>query len=432
MKDAEMTLMSEIIRNPKFYYQNHDLISEDLFEDPSIRSIFAIYKSVSASKTKVEFIDIWREVQDRQMLNDIYAHEGRTIFDATNALSYLYEGLLVKKVRQSLLDGNDLINRGEDIFHVINAIEESLLNVKDIRNTKFEPLTSQIDQFFERRSRDNSDITGLRTGFSKYDNFTGGLQRGDLIIIAGETSQGKTSFALDVLLNSSANGAAVLMMSLEMSTDQLISRLLSKGTNITVKDILRNISDEETGVYVRQYAKELSAYKLHIHECHATSIDYIADNIKAYKIIYGIDCVVIDYLQLISHTDRKMNREQAVGHVVRRLKNLAVELNINIIALSQLSRDRQNPAPRMSRLRDSGQIEEAADQVIFVYRPEEYGFKEFDDGTPCEGMADIILAKGRNTGTMSMYLKFIKPLTKFVETKALVDTNNLGNNDKPF
>jgi len=122
--------------------------------------------------------------------------------------------------------------------------------------------------------------------------------------------------------------------------------------------------------------------------------------------------VVIDYLQLISTTERA-SKEQQTAQIARRLKNLAKELNIPVILLSQLNRDKFSPFPKLSRLRDSGQIEEAADLVIFVYRPEYYGEELFKDGSPSEGRAQIIIAKGRNTGIGTFYVKFHKQITKF-------------------
>ena len=157
---------------------------------------------------------------------------------------------------------------------------------------------------------------------------------------------------------------------------------------------------------------------MYIDECRNTSLKYILNRIRQYVISKKVEMVVVDYLQLISYNAKGRTREQEVSHVARALKNIAKELDITVVALSQLSRNvskRETGRPTLADLRESGEIEQAADVVAFVYRPEYYGLKTDDNGNSVEGMAEIIFAKGRNIGIGSKYLKFVDYLTKFEE-----------------
>ena len=157
---------------------------------------------------------------------------------------------------------------------------------------------------------------------------------------------------------------------------------------------------------------------MYIDECRNTSLKYLLNRIRQYVIAKKVEMVVVDYLQLVSYNVRGRTREQEVSHVARALKNMAKELDITIVALSQLSRNvskRETGRPTLADLRESGEIEQAADVVAFVYRPEYYGLKTDDQGNSVEGIAEIIFAKGRNIGIGSKHLKFIDYLTKFEE-----------------
>ena len=208
-------------------------------------------------------------------------------------------------------------------------------------------------------------------------------------------------------------GAKVCVFSYEMTEKQIITRLISQQSGVNSKRLMTaQISDEEY-LTAKERVQQLRQTQLIVDPCKNTSIDYLINNLRAYKMKYGIQVAVVDYLQLL-RGDKKESREQEVGTNTRRLKNMAKELEITIIALSQLSRDRGNPKPTLNRLRDSGQIEEAADQVLFVYRPEMYGIQRFEDtDISTEGMAVVILAKGRNVGVCSFYLNFDKYTTEF-------------------
>lgn len=270
------------------------------------------------------------------------------------------------------------------------------------------------------RNMSQDVATGTRTGFPKFDE-KGGLHKSDLIIVAGDTSMGKTSFVLSMTRNAIDSGAKVAFYSMEMTKEQLTARLLAAKTGVPANDILysSHLSSEEWGAIDRAIG-QLPSNNLFFDDKSTSSIDSILLSIRMMKMQSDIDGVVIDYLQILNVNSRNASysRENAMGDAARRFKNLAKELDIWIIALSQLARDRANPEPSLSRLRDSGQIAEAADVVMLIYRPEYYNRPypspyENTSEYPTEGTAMIDVAKGRNIGTFKFFLKFDKRTTSF-------------------
>ena len=268
--------------------------------------------------------------------------------------------------------------------------------------------------------------TGTKTGMERFDE-KGGLQKSDLIIVAGETSQGKTSLALCMTRHAIENGAKVAFYSMEMTKEQLTARLLSAKTNIPANNILYSGSLAPSEIRMIDDARgKLPGENLFFDDKSTSNIDSILLSIRMLKMQKDIDGAVVDYLQILNVNSRStsFSREQAMGDAARRFKNLAKELNIWIIALSQLSRDSNCPEPNLNRLRDSGQIGEAADVVILVYRAEYYNraypapFDNKDD-YPTDGTAMIDVAKGRNIGTFKFFMGFNKNTTNFFKTNLI-------------
>ena len=226
-------------------------------------------------------------------------------------------------------------------------------------------------------------------------------------------------------------GARVCVFSYEMTQMQIVSRMMAQVSGINSKRLMSaNVSDEELE---NSGFPPLKESNILIDACSTTSIDYLLNNLRMYKIRYGVNIAVIDYLQLLRFDKKGISREQEVGMNTRLLKNIAKELDITVVVLSQLSRDRGTPKPTLNRLRDSGQIEEAADQVIFVYRPEMYGIEHFEDSDiPTEGVAFVMLAKGRNVGVCSFYLNFDKYTTNFTNYQTSDFTQETRDFTAPF
>lgn len=268
----------------------------------------------------------------------------------------------------------------------------------------------------------NKHLTGSYTGFRKLDE-KGGLHGSDLIIIAGESSQGKTSFALSIVKNAAEKGEKSAIYSLEMTDVQLTARLVAMKSGVSSSDIMYNHQLNPMQIEMIDTAKGLLPGENIFFDDESTSnLETILLSIRTMKMKYDIKGAVVDYLQILNVNQKNSSytREQAMGDAARRLKNLAKELDIWIIALSQLNRNAQDPVPTMARLRDSGQIAEAADVVMLVYRPEIYHRtfpQPFEQLTEEEvkGKAMIDVAKGRNIGVFKFLVEFNASTTHFTD-----------------
>ena len=265
----------------------------------------------------------------------------------------------------------------------------------------------------------NKGLNGITTGFESVDKFTGGWQETDLVIIGGASSMGKTSLALAFAFNSAFYGKTpTCLFSYEMSSQQLLSRLISSDTGIDNKWIMKGTLDQSELSKIHESVGRIERVPLYVDECSSSSLKYLLNRIRQYVITKKVKLFMVDYLQLVSNDKKGRSREQEVSEVARALKNIAKELNITIIALSQLNRgvgQRAESRPTIADLRESGEIEQAADVVVLVYRPEYYGITQDEKGNSTDGLAEIIFAKGRNIGTGVLGLRFQRELTKFHE-----------------
>ncbi len=303
-----------------------------------------------------------------------------------------------------------------DVDDLIKEQQSDTLELMEFNQSHIVTLQSSIDQVIEqaRRNQQGNCITGARSGLAKLDHFTGGFQAGDLVIIAGETSQGKTAFAVSVLKNLIRSGHSAVAYSLEMTHRQLTARIIAQITGISSKKILTGILSREELASVQSLKNSISG--LYYDERSTNSIDNICASMRRLKMKYNIDLAVVDFIQIVSGNDRKSD-EGKLADIARKLKNVAKELGITVLALSQLNRNPGNPEPSMARLRGSGQIEEAADLILLLYRPEVYEkqYPEPFSDKPTKGTAMIDIAKGRNVGTGSFLLTFNSETTGFYD-----------------
>lgn len=298
---------------------------------------------------------------------------------------------------------------------ILRLSKTNINNIKTIRDG-CKQATIQI-----LKNKENKGVlTGIPTGFMEYDKRTGGLQGTDLIVIAGETSNGKTTFALNIANNASINnnykGA---IYSLEMSLLQLTSRLIAMNSGVSGNAITSHILTDEQEYYVNRTINHMIHKNLFFDENSTSDINSIIRSIRTLKVKENIDYVVVDYIGLVSCNDKGMSKEQQVSIIATKLKNIAKELNIPIIAVSQLRRD-ENPRPVLRRLRDSGTIEQAADLVIFTYNPSCRGLETFIgypeyDQMACRDLCLIDVAKGRNSGIFNFVVNFNGGLTKMYD-----------------
>lgn len=427
-------------------------LDEDCFYDKKCQEVWKMIESMSKKCIPVDLISVSAELLKRNStISQIDLIEYSD--SATTTVNLEYHAKRLKELstrRKFWLIGQNLIKagitEGVEISEIQQKTMDNFCNVLD-KTDGFSTLTDALQSLNDiilRNASSDSIITGTKTGMTKFDE-KGGLQKSDLIIVAGETSMGKTSLALSMTRNAIENNAKVAFYSMEMTKEQLSARLLSAKTNIPANNILYSGSLAPSEMRMIDDARgKLPGENLYFDDKSTSNIDSILLSIRMLKMQKNIDGAVIDYLQILNVNSRNGNisREQAMGDASRRLKNLAKELNIWIIALSQLSRDSTNPEPNLNRLRDSGQIGEAADVVMLVYRAEYYNRSypspyDNKEDYPTEGTAMIDVAKGRNIGTFKFFLGFDKKTTNFYNSNLIKDESNLSSElpeetDAPF
>jgi len=294
-----------------------------------------------------------------------------------------------------------------------------------------------IDQIEQAQNQEDG-ISGINSGFSELDRITAGWQRSDMIVIAARPGMGKTAFVLSMARNSAVQfNHPVAIFSLEMNSIQLVNRLIASETQIAADKLRKgNLEPHE---YEQLHARigGLSKAPIFIDDTPALSIFELRAKARRLKQQHDIELIIIDYLQLMTAGSTKAgNREQEISSISRSIKEIAKELNIPIVALSQLSRSVETRGgekrPMLSDLRESGAIEQDADIVAFIYRPEYYGLTSDEQGNSTVGTGEIIIAKHRNGSLGSVNLKFIPHLAKFTDMDTMeysADPFAIGNND---
>ena len=281
-------------------------------------------------------------------------------------------------------------------------------------------LQEVMEHLAELSAQGGKTLPGLSTGFSAVDGKINGLNKSDLLLLAARPGMGKTSMALNVALNAAKeSGQTVAVFSLEMSRDQLVTRLLASEGLIENTRLISGDLRESDWVKIAEGASSLSRLDIRIDD---NPLLTVADMNAKCRRIDNLGLVVIDYLQLMTgNQDTKGNREQEVAFISRTLKAIAKELNVPMIALSQLSRATEmrggSKRPQLSDLRESGAIEQDADIVAFIHRPEYYGINQDENGMPTAGMAEIILAKHRNGAVCDVNLRFLKEQARFADVE---------------
>ena len=305
----------------------------------------------------------------------------------------------------------------EDAAVIIDEAEQLILGLASGRQTgdftHIKEATLETMEKITELLSSAGGITGLSTGFARLDAITSGLQPSDLILIAARPSMGKTAFVLNVATNVANNGGTVAFFSLEMSKTQLVQRILAAESSTDASKLKNGILDDDEWNNVVAYSDKLVKEEIYIDDTPGISIMDLRSKARRLKAEKGLDLIVIDYLQLMQGRIKSTgdNRQQEISDISRSLKALARELNVPVIALSQLSRGveaRQIKKPMLSDLRESGSLEQDADIVMFLYR-EDYYVPE----TEKKGLTDLIIAKHRNGSIGTVQIFFVKEFTKF-------------------
>lgn len=313
-----------------------------------------------------------------------------------------------------------------DVFELLDKTEQSIFQISDSNLRKnYDNMRNLMTRAIHELQllKDHKDgLTGVPSGFTGLDRMTSGWQRSDLVIIAARPGMGKTAFVVSALRNAAVEfKIPVAIFSLEMASIQLVNRMISAEAELEGEKIKRGtLADHEWAQLVHKTNK-LSSAPIFIDDTPALSVLELRAKCRRLKAEHNIQIIVVDYLQLM-RGDQGGNREQEIASISRALKGIAKELNVPVLALSQLSRGVEtrggDKRPQLSDLRESGSIEQDADIVMFLYRPEYYKITVDEEGMPTQGMGEVIIAKHRNGSVGSVKLKFIGKYTKFADFDA--------------
>jgi len=434
---AEKIVLGSIIGSYETYIQISNIISCDSFFDLINKDIYKAIDAIYKRGDKCDIITVNNELKKQQSIVDfnyLIDINGLYSIDCIPHACIIQDKYLRRNVYQLTINmANKACRDDLDIIDVISELSEETKNI--ITSDKEEIITmpeavKELTETMNKNASDDKSITGMVTGFEIIDKYTGGLQGSDLTVIAAETSQGKTSFALSMLSNIAHNSPCAIY-SLEMSSRQLTARLASQETGIPSNELLYSKLQDYQFLKFDNNIQKLCQKPIFIDPRSTISIEGILSSIRRLHVKYGLKMAVIDYLQIIP---MKGKIEELTAQYARQLKNLAKELDIHIILLSQLNRN-ESHVPTLSRLRSSGQIEETADNVVLIYRPEMFNisFPEPFNNYETKGYAMIDWAKGRNVGTFKLLAAFNKFTTHFTDINISdVPQKDKDIDDKPF
>lgn len=359
----------------------------------------------------------------------------------TSAANVEYHARIVseKYIQRELIRvSSDIIKNAyedtTDVFELLDDAEKNLFaiaeeNLKRNGDQIGNVITNELMEISKRmaKSKDGEVLTGVGSGFVELDRTTAGWQKSDLIILAARPGMGKTSFTLALARNAALDmGKPVALFSLEMTTNQLVQRLISMEAEINADKLRKGTLEPYEWTQLTTRVDKLQKAPIIIDDSPSLNIFELRAKCRRYKERYGIEMIMIDYLQLMSgsNADGKSNgnREQEISQISRSLKSIAKELNVPVIALSQLSRAVETRGgikrPMLSDLRESGAIEQDADMVIFLYRPEYYEIFTDEEGLDTRGTAEVIIAKHRNGALKTVRTRFINQFAKFTNLDA--------------
>jgi replicative DNA helicase len=415
-KNALPSVM-DILKVDTFYKQEHQDIFEvilDLFQKSQPIDILTVQEALKKSK-KLE-----------QVGGIAYLAELTNKVSSAANIEYHARIITQKYIQRELIKVSTEIIRDSfedtrDIFELLDTAERNLFDITDQNlNTAYERLGSlavKTRKEIEAVSQKSDELTGVGSGFDELDRITSGWQPSDLIILAARPGMGKTAFALSLARNAALSKKPVAVFSLEMSKMQLVQRLIAMEAEINSKKIRNGQLDDYEWKKLHEAVERMMDIEIYIDDTPAINIFELRAKCRRMKQNHNIQMVVIDYLQLMSSApnQNRGNREQEISSISRALKSMAKELNVPVIALSQLSRAVEtrggDKRPQLSDLRESGAIEQDADIVMFVYRADYYGTEDEFEGP--RDISEIIISKHRNGSLGTVELKFTKEFVKF-------------------
>lgn len=415
-----------------------DILKADVFYKDSHQKIFATIRTLFEKSSPVDILTVTAQLRQQgelEMIGGAYYITELTNRVASAANIEYHSRIIIQKFiqRELIRISTEVIQSAyEDTSDVLDLLDKAEKNLFEIAQNNLRRDSRKMDDLMHEALKeiealkDKKDgLTGVASGFTDLDRMTSGWQKSDLVIIAARPAMGKTAFVLTCARNAAVDfNKPVVVFSLEMSSVQLVNRLISGETEIEQEKIRKGNMEEWEWQQIHSKIGRLEAAPLIIDDTPALNIFEFRAKCRRLKSQHDIQLIIVDYLQLMhgKAADAKGggNREQEIGSISRALKSVAKELNVPVLALSQLSRAVESrpggsKRPMLSDLRESGSIEQDADMVLFLYRPEYYGLEVDEDNMPTAGVGEVIIAKHRNGETGRVRLKFVGKFVKFTD-----------------
>ena len=432
--EVEMAVLGAMLIDEDAVSKAIEILKPESFFDKRNRVIFESMSSLYEANEPIVTVSIYEELKKSGKTDEAggaaYISKLTQNISSTANVDYHARVVMEKWILRQLISSSMEIassayEGNEDVFDLLDAAESKIFQIseKGIKESfkSMDKAVKEALELIEAIHSKNISTFSVPSGFFELDDLLGGFQKSDLIIVAARPSMGKTAFAMSAARNAAIDhNVPVGVFSLEMATIQLATRLISAEARINAHNVRTGKFKAEEGAKISRTVHKLSKAPIYIDDTPAISILELRAKARRLKNEKKIGLIVVDYLQLLSSSVHMESREREISTISRSLKSLAKELNIPVVALSQLNRQvesRSDKKPMLSDLRESGSIEQDADVVLFLYRPEVYGITQYSygemNGETTEGIAEVIVGKQRNGPIGEVKLRFIKDYAKF-------------------
>lgn len=438
-REAEEAVLGAVLINPEVYYEVAQILRPDDFYIVRNRWIWEAFTGLHESRSQIDYLTVIQKLEERGQILEVggpayitaLINQTPTSMHAA-AYAHMVEETSIR--RRMLSAANDMarlaFDSGRTVDTIIDEAEKSVFSLSERRiSHDLQPISTVLSSYYERidqLAQRSDEIYGVPTGLYDLDKLLGGLQKSDLLIVAGRPGMGKTGFLLSVAKNAAQRHKKhVAVFSLEMSSEQLVQRLIAQETGIDTQRLRTGKLDDDEWPVFTHAIEVLGDTHLWLDDTPAITPLQLRTKCRRLHLEFGLDLVVVDYLQLMSGDLRIDNRVQEVSYISRSLKVLARELNVPVLAAAQLSRaveQRADKRPQLSDLRESGSLEQDSDIVMFINRPD-----ALEKDNPRQNIAEIIVAKHRNGPTHAgIELVFLSNLARFDNAASARDPNLPG------
>lgn len=431
--DIEQAVLGAMMLEKNAVTDTIDILKPSSFYDPKHQYIYNAIRELFGGSSPIDLLTVINKLKQKGELEAAggvtYVSQLTSRVASTAHIEFHARVIAEKHIKRELIRMSSEVIRNayddtNDVFDVLNFAEGELFNIAENNMGKhvdaMPNVVRQAIEEIEKASQNSDGISGIPTGFYDLDKLTSGWQRSDMIVIAARPAMGKTAFVLSMARNTAVEyNMGVALFSLEMSSVQLVKRLIASESRLSAEKLRKGDLREHEFQQLHSRISKLATAPIFIDDTPGISVFDLRAKCRRLKMQHNIEMIIIDYLQLMTAGGSKGsgNREQEISTISRSIKEIAKELNVPVIALSQLSRSVEqrggDKRPVLSDLRESGAIEQDADIVSFIYRPEYYGFIQDDNGNSNHGIGEIIVAKHRNGALDKVRLRFIGEYARF-------------------